>query len=155
MADVGLVGFPNAGKSTLISRLSAVRPKIADYPFTTLEPNLGVVDVGDHTFVLADIPGLIEGAHDGKGLGVQFLKHVERTRLLVHLVDVSDFTGRKPEHDFDVIMDELRQFSDELVQKPMIIVATKVGRLSGSISTERQSRRRRATRTSVSTASRA
>jgi len=126
LADVGLVGFPNAGKSTLISRLSAVRPKIADYPFTTLEPNLGVVDVGDHTFVLADIPGLIEGAHDGKGLGVQFLKHVERTRLLVHLVDVSEFTGRNPEHDFDVIMDELRQFSDELVQKPMIIVASKL-----------------------------
>jgi GTPase len=126
LADVGLVGFPNAGKSTLISRLSAVRPKIADYPFTTLEPNLGVVDVGDHTFVLADIPGLIEGAHDGKGLGVQFLKHVERTRLLVHLVDVSDFTGRNPEHDFDVIMDELRQFSDDLVQKPMIVVATKI-----------------------------
>lgn len=125
LADVGLVGFPNAGKSTLISRVSAVRPKIADYPFTTLEPNLGVVDVGDHTFVLADIPGLIEGAHDGKGLGVQFLKHVERTRLLVHLVDVSDFTGRNPEHDFDVIMDELRQFSDELVQKPMIVVASK------------------------------
>jgi len=126
LADVGLVGFPNAGKSTLISRLSAVRPKIADYPFTTLEPNLGVVDVGDHTFVLADIPGLIEGAHDGKGLGVQFLKHVERTRLLVHLVDISDFTGRNPEHDFDVIMDELRQFSDDLVQKPMIVVATKI-----------------------------
>jgi GTP-binding protein len=125
LADVGLVGFPNAGKSTLISRLSAVRPKIADYPFTTLEPNLGVVDVGDHTFVLADIPGLIEGAHEGKGLGVQFLKHIERTRLLVHLVDVSDFTGRNPEHDFDVIMDELRQFSDELMQKPMMVVASK------------------------------
>lgn len=125
LADVGLLGFPNAGKSTLISRLSAVRPKIADYPFTTLEPNLGVVDVGDHTFVLADIPGLIEGAHEGKGLGVQFLKHVERTRLLVHLVDVSDFTGRNPEHDFDVIMDELRQFSEELMEKPMMVVASK------------------------------
>lgn len=126
LADVGLVGFPNAGKSTLISRLSAVRPKIADYPFTTLEPNLGVVDVGDRTFVLADIPGLIEGAHNGKGLGIQFLKHVERTRLLVHLVDVSDFTGRDPRHDFEVVMRELREFSDQLAEKPMIVVATKL-----------------------------
>lgn len=126
LADVGLVGFPNAGKSTLISRLSAVRPKIADYPFTTLEPNLGVVDVGDHTFVLADIPGLIEGAHNGKGLGIQFLKHVERTRLLVHLIDVSDFSGRDPRHDFEVVMRELREFSDQLAEKPMIVVATKL-----------------------------
>jgi GTP-binding protein len=126
LADVGLVGFPNAGKSTLISRLSAAKPKIADYPFTTLEPNLGVVAAGDKTFVMADIPGLIEGAHEGHGLGIQFLKHVERTRVLVHLVDSSDFTGRDPEHDFDVILDELRNFGDELADKPMIVVASKI-----------------------------
>jgi len=127
LADVGLVGFPNAGKSTLISRLSAARPKIADYPFTTLEPNLGVVQAGeDRTFVLADIPGLIEGAHEGHGLGIQFLRHVERTKLLVHLVDVSDFTARDPAHDFDVILDELASFSPDLVRKPMIVVASKI-----------------------------
>src|SRR5579872_5332943 len=126
LADVGLVGFPNAGKSTLISRISAARPKIADYPFTTLEPNLGVVAVGDETFVVADIPGLIEGAHLGHGLGVQFLKHVERTRLLVHLVDVSESSGRDPVQDFETVMHELASFSDELVSKPMIVVATKM-----------------------------
>jgi GTP-binding protein len=126
LADVGLVGFPNAGKSTLISRISAARPKIADYPFTTLEPNLGVVSVDDRTFVVADIPGLIEGAHTGHGLGIQFLRHIERTRLLAHLVDVSDATGRDPVHDFDVVMEELRSFSRELVEKPMIVVATKL-----------------------------
>ena len=118
LADCGLVGFPNAGKSTLISRLSAARPKIADYPFTTLEPNLGVVQGGDRTFVLADIPGLIEGAHQGHGLGTQFLKHIERTKALVHLVDVSDFSGRDPAHDFDVILTELRNFSEELLKNP-------------------------------------
>jgi GTPase len=126
LADVGLVGFPNAGKSTLISRISAARPKIADYPFTTLEPNLGVVSVGDETFVVADIPGLIEGAHLGHGLGVQFLKHIERTRLLVHLVDVSDATGRDPAGDFRVVMEELESFSPALVRKPMFVVASKV-----------------------------
>jgi len=126
LADVGLVGFPNAGKSTLISRISAARPKIADYPFTTLEPNLGVVSVGDESFVVADIPGLIEGAHLGHGLGVQFLKHVERTRLLVHLVDVSETSGRDPLDDFRVVMEELESFSPDLLQKPMFLVASKV-----------------------------
>ena len=129
LADVGLVGFPNAGKSTLIARISAARPKIADYPFTTLEPNLGVVttDTGDQrTFVVADIPGLIEGAHLGHGLGIQFLRHVERTRLLAHLVDVSDATGRDPAHDFDVVMEELASFSEDLAAKPMLVVATKI-----------------------------
>lgn len=126
LADAGLVGFPNAGKSTLISRISAAKPKIADYPFTTLEPNLGVVAAGDRSFVVADIPGLIEGAHEGHGLGVQFLRHVERTRLLVHLVEVSDFTGRDPVEDFNVVMHELRSFSEELAQKPMLLVASKI-----------------------------
>ena len=127
LADVGLVGFPNAGKSTLISRISAARPKIADYPFTTLEPNLGVVQLADYkSFVVADIPGLIEGAHAGAGLGIQFLRHIERTRLLAHLVDVSESSGRDPVHDFDVILKELASFSDELAAKPMIVVATKL-----------------------------
>jgi GTP-binding protein len=131
LADVGLVGYPNVGKSTLISRISAARPKIADYPFTTLQPNLGVVALGDTagliSFVVADIPGLIEGASDGAGLGTQFLRHVERTRLLVHLVDVSDGTGRPdPVKDFQVIMRELRNFGADLEQKPMILVASKI-----------------------------
>ena len=153
LADVGLVGYPNAGKSTLISRISAARPKIADYPFTTLEPNLGVVTVGEEpdleSFVVADMPGLIEGAHLGSGLGVQFLRHIERTRLLVHLVDVSDASGRPdPVEDFKVINKELASFTsgviktgsdgfpgdeDEpakpnhpLANKPMIVCATKI-----------------------------
>ncbi len=136
LADVGLVGFPNAGKSTLISRISAARPKIADYPFTTLEPNLGVVTVGEEpeqqSFVVADVPGLIEGAHLGSGLGVQFLKHIERTRVLAHLVDVSDASGRPdPVEDFKVINNELASFGNRageqpLAAKPMIVVATKV-----------------------------
>jgi GTP-binding protein len=130
LADVGLVGFPNVGKSTLISRISAARPKIADYPFTTLEPNLGVAVVGDMpheiSFVVADIPGLIEGAHQGAGLGIQFLRHIERTRLLVHLVDVSDASGRAdPVKDFAVIMEELTSFGAGLESKPMILVASK------------------------------
>ncbi|MGH9645594.1 MAG: GTPase ObgE [Bryobacteraceae bacterium] len=127
LADVGLVGFPNAGKSTLISRISAARPKIADYPFTTLEPNLGVVSLEDHrSFVVADIPGLIEGAHLGHGLGTQFLRHIERTRMLAHLVDVSEATGRDPVHDFEVVMEELRSFSEDLWKKPMLVVASKL-----------------------------
>jgi GTP-binding protein len=130
LADVGLVGYPNAGKSTLISRISAAKPKIADYPFTTLEPNLGVVSVGDppheDSYVVADIPGLIEGAHLGAGLGVQFLRHIERTRVLVHLVDVSDASGRPdPVEDFRVIMAELKSFGHGLDEKPMLVVASK------------------------------
>jgi len=130
LADVGLVGYPNVGKSTLISRISAARPKIADYPFTTLEPNLGVVAVGEVneeiSFVVADIPGLIEGASEGAGLGTQFLKHVERTQMLVHLVDVSDASGRPdPVQDFDVIMNELESFGAGLELKPMIVAASK------------------------------
>jgi len=127
LADVGLVGFPNAGKSTLISRISAAHPKIADYPFTTLEPNLGVVQLENYrSFVVADIPGLIEGAHLGHGLGIQFLRHIERTRLLAHLVDVSEASGREPVHDFETVMEELASFSDALARKPMIVVATKL-----------------------------
>jgi len=126
LADVGLVGFPNAGKSTLISRISAARPKIADYPFTTLEPNLGVAQLDDfRSFVVADMPGLIEGAHLGHGLGIQFLRHIERTRLLVHLVDMSE-TGRDVAEDFETIMGELSSFSDDLAQKPMFVVASKM-----------------------------
>jgi len=131
LADVGLIGYPNVGKSTLISRISAARPKIADYPFTTLQPNLGVVVVGkppdDKSFVVADIPGLIEGAHTGAGLGTQFLRHIERTRLLVHLVDVSDASGRPdPVKDVEVIMGELKSFGADLDKKPMILVASKI-----------------------------
>jgi GTP-binding protein len=126
LADVGLVGFPNAGKSTLISRISAARPKIADYPFTTLAPNLGVVKMDDYrSYVVADIPGIIEGAHEGHGLGIQFLRHIERTRLLVHLVDVSE-TGRDPVNDFDVLMGELESFSEGLAKKPMILAPSKM-----------------------------
>jgi GTPase len=131
LADAGLVGYPNAGKSTLISRISAAKPKIADYPFTTLEPNLGVVSIGEapheESYVVADIPGLIEGAHVGAGLGVQFLRHIERTRVLVHLVDVSDGSGRPdPVEDFRVIMNELKSFGHGLAEKPMLVVASKV-----------------------------
>src|SRR5579872_7466822 len=131
LADVGLVGYPNVGKSTLISRISSARPKIADYPFTTLEPNLGVVAVGDAkneiSFVVADIPGLIEGAHTGSGLGTQFLRHIERTRLLAHLVDVSDSSGRDDVvKDVEVITGELASFGAHLEEKPMIMVASKI-----------------------------
>jgi len=127
LADVGLVGFPNAGKSTLISRISAAHPKVADYPFTTLEPHLGVVRLDDlRSFVVADIPGLIEGAHEGHGLGTRFLRHIERTRLLAHLVDVSEESGRDPVNDFDVVMNELASFSPALPAKRMLVVATKM-----------------------------
>ncbi|OLE46950.1 MAG: GTPase ObgE [Acidobacteria bacterium 13_1_20CM_3_58_11] len=136
LADVGLVGYPNAGKSTLISVISAAHPKIANYPFTTLEPNLGVVNAdggtGGHgtelgrTFVVADLPGLIEGAHEGAGLGIRFLRHVERTRLLVHLIDTSDSNADDPVHSFKVINGELAAFSALLIEKPMIVVATKL-----------------------------
>ena len=135
LADVGLVGFPNAGKSTLISVISAARPKIANYPFTTLEPNLGVVNADGgggsegreigRTYVVADLPGLIEGAHEGAGLGIRFLRHVERTRLLVHLIDTSDASVVDPVHSFEVISGELQAFSESLAMKPVIVVATK------------------------------
>jgi len=127
IADVGLIGFPNAGKSTLISRISAARPKIADYPFTTLVPNLGVVTLSDdRSFVVADVPGLIKGAHEGHGLGHQFLRHIERTKVLVHLVDVSGASGRDPEEDFETILDELQRFSPAVAAKPQIVAANKM-----------------------------
>lgn len=130
IADVGLVGFPNAGKSTLISVISAAKPKIADYPFTTLEPNLGVVDMGDFkTFVVADIPGLIEGASNGAGLGDRFLRHVERTKMILHLVDVSSVSGRDPVNDYEVINRELAAYDADLAERPQIVVATKIDAL--------------------------
>lgn len=130
IADVGLVGFPNAGKSTLISVISAAKPKIADYPFTTLEPNLGVVDLGEYkTFVVADIPGLIEGASEGAGLGLKFLRHVERTKLILHLVDVSSISGRDPVEDYEIINRELANYNQDLATRPQIIVATKIDAL--------------------------
>ncbi len=131
LADAGLVGYPNVGKSTLISRISAAKPKVADYAFTTLEPNLGVVSVGDwpheESFTIADLPGLIEGAHLGAGLGIQFLKHIERTSVIVHLIDVSDGSGRPdPVEDFKVITAELDSFDPAIAQKPTIVVAAKI-----------------------------
>jgi GTP-binding protein len=137
VADVGLVGYPNAGKSTLISRVSAARPKIADYPFTTLAPNLGVVRLSDdRSFVVADVPGLIEGAHLGQGLGTKFLAHLERTKVLVHIVDVSSSSGRDPVNDFDVISRELELFAGAgddaavaLADKPRIVAANKIDAL--------------------------
>ena len=127
LADVGLLGFPNAGKSTLISRVSAARPKIADYPFTTLVPNLGVVSYGDGaTFILADIPGLIEGAHEGAGLGIQFLRHIERTKILVHLLDLSPMTQRDPILDYETMNKELKSYNEELSKTPQIVALNKI-----------------------------
>src|SRR5690606_309984 len=127
--DVGLLGFPNVGKSTFISTVSRAKPKIADYPFTTLVPNLGVVRLSDdRTFVIADIPGLIEGASQGAGLGHQFLRHVERCRVLLHIVEATFTTGpdRSPKADFDVINGELAQYAPDLATKPQVVVLTKV-----------------------------
>jgi GTP-binding protein len=130
VADVGLIGFPNAGKSTLISRISAARPKIADYPFTTLVPNLGMVRLSeDRSFVVADVPGLIKGASQGHGLGHQFLRHIERTKVLVHLVDVSSASGRDPVEDFDTIREELKFFDEGVFAKPQLTVASKLDAL--------------------------
>ena len=125
IADVGLIGFPNAGKSTLLAASSAARPKIANYPFTTLSPNLGVAQVGDQTFVIADIPGLIEGAHAGVGLGHDFLRHVERTRVLVHVLDAAGVDGRDPLHDFEQINEELRLYQPELAERPQVVALNK------------------------------
>jgi GTP-binding protein len=131
LAEVGLVGFPNVGKSTLISRISAARPRIADYPFTTLVPNLGVVSLsGDRSFVVADVPGLIKGAHEGHGLGDRFLRHVERTRVLIHVVDVSGGSGRDPVDDFDTVVGELRLFDARVAAKPMVVAANKIDALA-------------------------
>ncbi len=126
IADVGLVGFPNVGKSTLLSVSTGANPKIADYHFTTITPNLGVVTKYDHSFIIADIPGLIEGASEGAGLGLDFLKHIERTRILVHIVDVSGSEGRDPIEDFEKINSELANYSEKLSKKPMIVVANKI-----------------------------
>ncbi|MBI4335069.1 MAG: GTPase ObgE [Candidatus Omnitrophica bacterium] len=126
IADVGIVGFPNAGKSTLISRISRARPKIADYPFTTKEPILGVVRHKDREFVVADIPGLIEGAHAGRGLGDRFLKHIERTGVLIHLVDTSGLNGRDPERDYRQLNKELGLYSETLAKKPQVVAANKI-----------------------------
>ncbi len=125
IADVGLIGYPNVGKSTLLSVVTGARPKIADYHFTTLAPNLGVVEKNDSMFVMADIPGLIEGANEGAGLGLDFLKHIERTRLLFHMVDVSGIEGRNPLNDFEIINNELKSYSEKLASRPQIIVANK------------------------------
>lgn len=127
LADVGLIGYPNAGKSTFLSSVTAARPKIANYPFTTIEPNLGVVATEDgRSFVLADIPGLIEGAHQGVGLGHEFLKHVERTKLLIHVVDVAGTEGRNPIDDFEIINNELKQYSENLISRPQVVAANKI-----------------------------
>jgi GTP-binding protein len=145
LADVGLVGFPNAGKSTMIARISAARPKIADYPFTTLVPNLGVVKISDdRSFVVADVPGLIEGAHRGQGLGDRFLRHLERTKVLVHVVDVSGATGRNPVDDLDIVRKELELFQPALAAKPQVVVANKMDAVDPSSDDEVVALERRA-----------
>src|SRR5262245_38291146 len=145
LADVGLVGFPNAGKSTLIARISAARPKIADYPFTTLTPNLGVVRLSDdRSFVVADVPGLIEGAHRGHGLGHQFLRHLERTKVLVHLVDVSGASGRDPVEDLDTVRRELELFQPALAAKPEIVAANKIDAIDPTHNESLEALKRRA-----------
>ncbi len=131
IADVGLIGFPNVGKSTLLSRLTNAKPKIANYHFTTLDPNLGVVDMEDGGFVIADIPGLIEGASEGAGLGHEFLRHIERTRVLVHVLDAASTEGRDPIEDFDTINKELASYSEEIMKKPMLVAANKVDSIGG------------------------
>jgi GTP-binding protein len=131
IADVGFLGLPNAGKSTLLSRLSAARPKVADYPFTTLTPVLGVVEQDEQSFVAADIPGIIEGASEGAGLGLQFLRHVERTRVLLHVVDASGANGRSPARDLALVRDEVREYLPELLERPQLVAATKRDLASG------------------------
>ncbi len=130
IADVGLIGFPNVGKSSLLATSTNAKPKIENYHFTTIDPNLGVVLIGDEEFVMADIAGIIEGAHDGLGLGLKFLKHIERTKVLVHVVDVSGSEGRKPIEDFDKIMNELEAYNPKVAKKPMVVAANKVDLIS-------------------------
>jgi GTP-binding protein len=138
LADVGLMGLPNAGKSTLLARISAARPKIAPYPFTTLVPQLGIVRLrDDHSCVVADIPGIIEGAHEGKGLGHQFLRHIERTRLLMHLVDLTSSGEGDPLVSFDTVNRELLAYAPGLAEKPQIVVATKMDVPSAKLAWER------------------
>lgn len=133
LADVGLVGFPNVGKSTLISRISSAKPKIGDYPFTTLEPNLGVVDMENYrSFVVADIPGLIEGAYSGHGLGIQFLRHIERTKVLLHLIDLSEGHGRDPVQDYQIVNNELEKFNPTILSKPTLLVGSKLDAVSNT-----------------------
>ncbi len=137
IADIGLIGLPNAGKSTLLSRITAAKPKIASYPFTTLEPNLGIVDLSaDRRLVVADIPGLIEGAHEGRGLGIAFLRHVERTKLLVHLLELEPADGSDPVRNYHTIRQELAGYSDELARKPQIICLSKMDLLPGEHDTQ-------------------
>jgi len=132
IADLGLLGFPNAGKSTLLSCISAARPKVGDYPFTTLSPVLGVVEVDEASFVVADIPGIIEGAHEGAGLGLQFLRHVERTRALLHVVDASGTSGRDPGADLRKVREEVERFDPELLRRPQLVAATKRDAVTGA-----------------------